>query len=256
MKTSLGRVPGGGPTPPGWLDLSTNGPMARRLADVVTALDVVVGPDPTDLRALPRPEASWLAALEDPHVPVRVAWSPTLGYATVDDEVLALCQRAVGVDDWLTLMGVCQLRTMRPFMSLPTWEDSDPVLRAIVDGAQHTTGERVVEVFDSCHRMNLTLVDLFRSVRILATPTCSGPAPMVGPQGLAMVNGEPTFNWVQLTYPFNMTRSPAATVCVGVTSSGLPVGLQLVGPQHGDLVVLRTAAALEAALDLEVLADV
>ena len=52
---------------------------------------------------------------------------------------------------------------------------------------------------------------------------------------------------MQFTYPFNMTRSPAATVCVGLTAAGLPVGLQLIGPQHGDLVVLRTAAALEAA---------
>jgi Asp-tRNA(Asn)/Glu-tRNA(Gln) amidotransferase A subunit family amidase len=37
-------------------------------------------------------------------------------------------------------------------------------------------------------------------------------------------------------------------VCAGRTSAGLPVGLQLIGPQHADLVVLRTAAALEAAL--------
>ena len=97
MKVSLGRIPAGGPTPPGWLDLSTSGPMARHIADVVTALDVVVGPDPSDLRALPRPEASWLAALEDPHVPVEVVWAPTLGYANVDAEVLAVCERAVGV---------------------------------------------------------------------------------------------------------------------------------------------------------------
>ena len=58
MKPSLGRVPAGGPDPPGWIDLSTNGPMARRIADVARALDVAVGPDPSDLRALPRPEAS------------------------------------------------------------------------------------------------------------------------------------------------------------------------------------------------------
>ncbi len=69
MKPSLGRVPAGGATPPGWIDLSTNGPMAHRIADVTLALDVSVSPDPTDLRSLPRPEASWLAALEDPHVP-------------------------------------------------------------------------------------------------------------------------------------------------------------------------------------------
>ena len=57
-----------------------------------------------------------------------------------------------------------------------------------------------------------------------------------------------------MTYAFNMTRSPAATVCVGLSSDGLPVGLQLVGPQHADLVVIRAAAALEAALGFDAVA--
>ncbi len=273
MKPSLGRVPGGGTEPPGWLDLSTNGPMARRIADVTRALDVAVGPDPTDLRALPRPEASWLAALEDPHVPVKVVWAPTLGYATVDAEVLAMCERAVGVieslgaevtvvesvfdadpvDDFLTLMGACQLRTMRPHMGHARWEEVDPVLRLIVDNAESTTAEQLLGIFDRFHRMNLRLVELFRKARILITPTCSGVAPLVGDL-MSTVNGESEANWVQFTYPFNMTRSPAATVCVGLSDGGLPVGLQLIGPQHGDLVVLRTAAALEAALDVDALA--
>ena len=273
LKASLGRVPGGGPHPPGWLDLSTSGPMARRIADVTTALDVVVGPDPTDLRALPRPEASWLAALEDPHVPVRVAWAPTLGYADVDAEVLATCERAVGeleslgahvtvidsvfdedpVGDFLTLMGVCQLRTMRPLMGHPRWEEVDPVLRAIIGAAEATTAEELVQIFDRFHLMNLALVDLFHSERILITPTCSGLPPLAG-EGSGMVNGVETANWVQFTYPFNMTRSPVATVCAGLSKAGLPIGLQLIGPQHGDLVVLRTAAALEAALGADVLA--
>ena len=66
-----------------------------------------------------------------------------------------------------------------------------------------------------------------------------------------MINGKSDYNWVKMTYPFNMTRSPAATVCVGLSSDGLPVGLQLVGPQHADLVVIRSAAALEAALGFD-----
>ncbi len=70
IKPSLGRVPSGGVHGSEWHDLSTKGPMARRVADVVTALDVVVGPDPTDLRSLPRPEASWPAALEGAQLPV------------------------------------------------------------------------------------------------------------------------------------------------------------------------------------------
>jgi aspartyl-tRNA(Asn)/glutamyl-tRNA(Gln) amidotransferase subunit A len=151
------------------------------------------------------------------------------------------------VGDFLTVMGVCQLRTMRPFMGHPRWDEIDPVLRAIVDAAQSTTAEELVRVFDRFHRMNLTLIDLFHEARILVTPTCAGIVPLAG-QGEGTVNGVVTPNWVQFTYPFNMTRSPAATVCAGLNSDGLPVGLQLVGPQHADLVVLRTAAALEAGL--------
>jgi aspartyl-tRNA(Asn)/glutamyl-tRNA(Gln) amidotransferase subunit A len=273
MKPSLGRVPAGGPNPPGWIDLSTNGPMARRIADVTLALDVAVGPDPTDLRALPRPEANWLAALDDPHVPVKIAYAPTLGYATVDAEVAAACAQAVGtleslgadvvvldsvfdgdpVGDFLTVTGAATLRTLRPFMGHPRWEEVHPVLRYYVEAAQATTAEQLLLVFDNFHRMNLRLVELFHSCRILVTPTCSAVAPLADDM-VSPVNGENTANWVQFTYPFNMTRSPAATVPVAMSSDGLPIGLQLVGPQHGDLVVLRTAAALEAAIDHDFLA--
>ena len=198
MKPSLGRVPSGGPNPPGWPDLSTNGPMARRVADVALALDVAVGPDPTDLRSLPRPEANWLAALDDAHVPVRIAYAPTLGYATVDAEVAAACERAVGVleslgadvvvldsvfdddpvADFLTVTGAATLRTLRPFMGHPRWEEVHPVLRHYVEAAQATTAEQLLLVFDNYHRMNLRLVELFHSCRILVTPTCSALAPL------------------------------------------------------------------------------
>ena len=273
MKPSLGRVPAGGAVPPGWIDLSTNGPMAHRIADVTLALDVSVGPDPTDLRSLPRPEASWLAALEDPHVPVRIAYAPTLGYATVDAEVRAACDRAVelmasmGADvtlldsvfeadpvgDFLTMTGACTLRTLQKYMDHPRWEEVDPLLRHLLSLAESTSAVELLRVVDRFHVMNLRLVELFHTARILVTPTCSGTAPFAGEMG-APVNGESTVNWVQFTYPFNMTRSPAATVNVGQNSDGLPIGLQLVGPQHADLVVLRTAAALETAIGPAMLA--
>ena len=274
MKPSLGRVPSGGPQPPDWQNLSTKGPMARRLSDVVAALEVVVGPDPTDLRSLPRPEASWLAALQDPHPPARVAWSPTLGYAEIDDEVLTLCQRAVDVlaglgsdvvqvdtvfdedpvDPWLTLTGVYNLRTHHDLIGTEAWGQVDPVLRMIIEGAAATGPLDVVRAEDACHSLNLRLVDLFHDVRLLVTPTMAAAPPPRSLGGAGLINGTEDFNWVKMTYAFNMTRSPAATVCVGLTSAGIPVGLQLVGPQHADLVVPRSAAALEAALGFTALA--
>jgi len=274
VKPSLGRIPSGGAHAPDWQHLSTKGPMARRMADLVAALDVVVGPDPTDLRSLPRPEASWPAALEDPRPPSRVAWSPTLGYAEVDAEVLELCRRAVDVlaglgtevvevdtvfdedpiDQWLTLSGVYNLRTHADLVGTPAYELVDPILRMVIDGASSTSALQVVRAEDACHDLNLRLVDLFHDVRLLVTPTTAGVPPPRSLGGAGLINGTEEYNWVKMTYPFNMTRSPAATVCVGLSSAGVPVGLQLVGPQHADLVVIRAAAALEAALGFDAVA--
>jgi aspartyl-tRNA(Asn)/glutamyl-tRNA(Gln) amidotransferase subunit A len=248
--------------------------MARRLSDVVAALDIVVGPDPTDLRSLPRPEAPWLAVLEDPRPPRRVAWSPTLGYAEIDDEVRAICDRAVQVmaslgaeivevdtvfekdpiDDWLVLTGAYNFRTHAATRESPVWEEVDPVLKLVIDGAAKTSAVDMVRAEDTCHLLNFRLVELFRSVRLLMTPTVAAAPPPRSLGGAASINGKEDYNWVKLTYPFNMTRSPAATVCAGISSQGLPVGIQLVGPQHGDLVVLRSAAALEQALGFDQLA--
>jgi aspartyl-tRNA(Asn)/glutamyl-tRNA(Gln) amidotransferase subunit A len=88
------------------------------------------------------------------------------------------------------------------------------------------------------------------------TPTVAAPPPPTSLGGAGVINGATDLNWVRFTYPFNMTRSPAATVCAGLTDAGLPVGIQLVGPQHADLVVLRSAAALEAAIGFDQLAPV
>ena len=84
-----------GTKPPGWADLSTRGPMARTVRDITLALDAVVGPEPTDLRSLPMPDTSWSRSLAELHSPRKVGWSLTLGYATVDAEVRAICEAAL-----------------------------------------------------------------------------------------------------------------------------------------------------------------
>jgi Asp-tRNA(Asn)/Glu-tRNA(Gln) amidotransferase A subunit family amidase len=271
MKPSSGRVPSGGRDAPSWLDLSTKGPMARRMADVVWALDAVVGPEPTDLRSLPRPEASWPAGLDDPHLPVRVAWSPTLGYAPLDDEVRAICERAVGVLEslgsvvveadpvfdedpiatWSTIANACLGRTFEPRVLDPAYDRTPRLLQRMVGAGASLSAVDLVQALDECHRLNLVLVDLFHDVRLLVTPTLAAPPPSFDTAPAGRINGVVDPGWVRFTYPFNLTRSPAATVCAGLTADGLPVGLQLVGPQHADLVVLRAAAALETALGFD-----
>ena len=266
LKPSFGRVPVGGPTPPGWLSLSAKGPMARRIRDVALALDAVVGPEQDDLGSLPRPEASWLDAVTDAKLPSVVGWAPTLGYAPVDAEVLSVCERVVAsleghgvavaeldpvfeedpVRTWLDVVAACHARDLAPYRDHPRFGELHPQLRETVAYGMTVTGPQVVRALDEFHRLNLRLVDRFRSVRLLLTPTLAAPVPRVDDGIEGVVNGERTPAWVRFTYPFNMTRNPAATVCAGLTAAGLPVGLQLVGPQHADLLVLRSAAALES----------
>ena len=275
FKPSFGRVPLGGSTPPDWLELSAKGPMTRSILDTVVALDAVVGPHPTDLAALPRPDNSWLDAVKDPHLPTRVGWCPTLGFATVDREVLDACERSLRVldglgievveidgpfesdcvDDWLRIVGVCISRSLGDLRSHPRYAETDPLLQLLIDGGFETSGTDLVRSLDAMHLLNLKLVEQFHSVQLLLSPTTAGVAPLNSLGGLGLINGVEDINWVQMTYVFNMTRSPAATVCVGRAESGVPIGLQLVGPQHADQMVLRATAALEAALGFDDLAN-
>jgi aspartyl-tRNA(Asn)/glutamyl-tRNA(Gln) amidotransferase subunit A len=81
---------------------------------------------------------------------------------------------------------------------------------------------------------------------LLLTPTVAVPALPVG-QDLTDPKTESYWiDWTPFSYPFNMTRQPAATVPCGLTKAGLPIGLQIVGPLYAESLVLRAARAYEA----------
>lgn len=277
VKPSLGRVPDGGTEPPGWLDLSSKGVLGRTVADVVEALDVAVGPEPADLRSLPGTEERWRDRLADQGlanavVAKRVAWSPTLGYGKVDRAVLDACERAVArladlgaevtvvesvfaedpFESWGRITQACNYRSVGHVLgTADAGRLTDGLRRSTEAGAALSAGE-FVEALDACHRVNLRLVEVFRDADLLVTPTCAGLPPLSGQAG--QVDGERVADWVQFTYPFNMTRSPATSVCAGLSPTGLPIGIQLVGPQHADIAVNRSAAALERAIGLDAVA--
>ena len=153
LKPSQGRVPSG-PAPMGAADLSTVGPMARRIRDVALALDAVVGPSPSDLRSLDHPGRSWRAVLDDPRPPARVLWVPSLEGFVPDAEIGRCCADAVerlanaGVDvvdsgpvlddvvsSFMLLFYGAMVPGYRALMGTPAWDDVTPGLAAIVEGA-------------------------------------------------------------------------------------------------------------------------
>jgi aspartyl-tRNA(Asn)/glutamyl-tRNA(Gln) amidotransferase subunit A len=273
IKTSLGRVPGGGPAPARWMHLSTKGPMARRIRDVAHALDAVVGFEPTDLHSLPPHHgAGWLDSLHDVLPPRRVLWSPDLGYGAVDAEVAAVCRAAVDrladggtevveVDSvfdedpvlaWASVAYGAIHRRLEHLRGTDDWERITPGLRSMFDLVAGQSAADVLRAIDAGHVLNHRLVELLHGGAVLLCPTVAGQTGPAGEPGT--IDGEPSMGWVSFTYGFNMTGSPAGSVCAGHTSDGMPVGLQVVGPRFGDAVVLRVLAHLEDLLDVDTVA--
>jgi aspartyl-tRNA(Asn)/glutamyl-tRNA(Gln) amidotransferase subunit A len=108
-------------------------------------------------------------------------------------------------------------------------------------------GPREFGEFARCRaEVNAWTERLFDAYDLLLTPTmpleacaAAGPLPSV-------VEGEP-INLIAFTAPFNFSGHPAATVRAGFTNSGLPCGLQIVGPRHREDLVLQAALAFERA---------
>jgi aspartyl-tRNA(Asn)/glutamyl-tRNA(Gln) amidotransferase subunit A len=86
----------------------------------------------------------------------------------------------------------------------------------------------------------------FRHVDVFVMPTTPAPAPRIA----ELISDHSLLRPVELrllrnTRPANVWGLPAISVPCGFTSSGLPIGLQIVGPPGGDAKVLRTAYAYE-----------
>ncbi|MFU8816830.1 MAG: amidase, partial [Pseudomonadales bacterium] len=264
LKASQGRVPMGGPNPPGSGLLGVRGPMTLGARDLALTLDCVMGDEPSDIFGLPHPGCSFRAALDAANAPPAVVWSPTMGYAEVDAEILAACSAFVaklagsGVavveratiwdqdpsSDWFVFWATLRARAQGHLMGSPAWERIDEGLRATIEWGMKFTGIDYARAMDTCHSLNLRLEAAFADAPFIVTPTLSGQAPRQGAAG-GQINGEVATEWVSFTTGLNMTRNPAGTVCVGYTRSGLPIGLQVIGRQRDDLGVLKTLCFFE-----------
>jgi aspartyl-tRNA(Asn)/glutamyl-tRNA(Gln) amidotransferase subunit A len=249
-----------------WIDFSVYGPLTRSVRDAALYLDLVAGYDPLDPTSYPRPEPSYLAALDAPLSKLRIAFNRRLACPKVQSDVLRAVDQAARTFEELGHTVEEQTDASEPltmhwmnlshFQSLAMLEDlllqhRDQLSRgyaAELDGIERIGAHELGEAQRARSRFNTWLANLFAHYDLLLTPTmplepfaAEGPIP-------AEVEGVPfEGGFIAFTAPFNFSGNPASTVRAGFTDSGLPVGLQIVGPRHADALVLRAAFAYEGA---------
>lgn len=263
FKPSFGRVPNWPGS--GGAILRHIGTITRTVGDMAAALDVIAGPDSSDLLSLPKSTVGFTAELENGVRGKRIAYSPDFGYARVDPEVAAICrQAALRFAEAGAVVEEVSLKWKDPY---PAWsvfffgtaaasmekklatqgDLLDPGFRQVVEKGLKLTGVDFGNALAARHEFWEQVRPTYDKFDLILSPTLPVPPFAVGQDDAPPFADQQLgpLQWTQFTYPFNLTGQPAASVPAGWTKSGLPVGLQIIGNRYADLLVLQASRAWE-----------
>ncbi len=265
VKAQYGRVPvfPTSATP----SLGHVGAIARSVRDAALLIEVMSGFDARDPSSVAQDVPDLVGACGRGTTNMRVAWSPTLGYASVSGEVRELCESAVGR---LEEAGchVDLIDEVLPDDPIGLWEAEFYAgvglkLREELDHSRHLLDPDVAEaITQALYRETLAdyfakffqrfelrehVRQFFSRYDVLVTPTL--PVAELG-AGINVPPGAagPRPRVVGLLHiPLQPDRQPRSSIPCGFTTSGMPVGLQVVTGTNRDADLFRIAGTLEEA---------
>jgi len=264
LKPTFGRVPA---YPASYFGtLAHVGPMTRTVADSALLMSAIARPDARDPLQLPPDVRDFGEGLDDGIAGLRVAYSPDLGFARVDAEVAALCAAAARVfaeelgarleeaapgfdnpQETFRTLWYGSAAAMFRSITAQKRRQADPGLLAIVEEGERLSAADFVIAERERASLGILMARFHERFDILVTPQLPITAFTAGQEVPDGWWSDRWFTWSPFTYPFNLTRQPAASVPCGFTGAGLPVNLQIVGPLGADALVLRAARAFERA---------
>ncbi len=268
IKPSQGRVPRyGGYGQPSANHFSQSGPMSRTVADTALLLQVLAGADPRDPTSMRQTPPDFSTGLNQGVAGLRMAWSPDLGYAGVDPEVVSITEKAAQV---FTELGAkvddASLTLEDPFpaffdvFSTGTYtsyghllekhrQDFTDYVRLTLEHAASLTAADLSRALLRVDQLRRQMETFFDDYDLLLTPTMAVPAFPIE-QRPTVIGGKevnPFWGYLPFTFPINMSGQTAASVPCGFSADGMPIGLHIVGPWGAEALVLRASAAFEEA---------
>jgi aspartyl-tRNA(Asn)/glutamyl-tRNA(Gln) amidotransferase subunit A len=239
--------------------------MTRTVTDAALMLQVIAQPDPRDWTDIPQQPTDFRADLDTGIAGLRIGFSPDLGYATVDDDVARTVRQAVTVfeelgahvEDAAIDIGDRRTTIETLWAAADAWllqqipadrhADIDPGLRAMADQGRGYSSNDYIDALaarsDVAHRLGM----VHERYDLLLTPQMPLTAFEAGHNAPPGRDMDHWLDWNTLTYPFNLSHQPAASIPCGFGDNGMPVGLQVVGPRFADALVLRACRAYEQA---------
>lgn len=259
----------------GWSPLPMLGPMARNVADLSLMLGAMASDDAADPLAYTHPGIPMRgrADLYHPAPPadlstLRLAFTEDFGLAPTESIVRRAFRRVVaaiapmfaaaaeatpdvsGGDRAFEVLRCAGVLSAHLEKVLKTPELCGPNMHANVqEGLGYSMADNA-DALTAQTRIYRNFQAFFAQHDVLVSPAiCCSPRPW---QELypAEIDGKPVrtyFHWLSLAYYVTLTGHPAMSFPIGRDEKGFPFGLQIVGPRGGDALVLRVAAALEAA---------
>jgi len=261
LKPTYGRVSARGviPLSP---SLDHVGPIGRTVADVAALLQVIAGFDPHDPTSANVPVEDYLAAIQENATPPRIGIPRAFFFDDLDPEV------ASAVDQAILVLSTLAREVRDVSLSVPTdrslqaaesyayhaqfLADSSHLyqpetLRRIRSG-ENVTAREVEKGRRELEQARRDIQKIFEEVDVLVTPTTPVAAPPMAPLRQSPDLLRPCeILLLRNTRPANVWGLPAISVPCGFTHTGLPIGLQIIGPPWAEAAALRLAHAYEQA---------
>jgi amidase len=272
FRTSYGLVPADGRD--AWLpSMGVLGPMARSVPDLAMLLAVQAGYDERVPLSMTADAASFQGQLQRDFNGTRIAWAGDFnGDLPYEPGVLDLCKRALATFE---SMG-CVVEEAVPdfpidavwqaWLKLRAWQSGGALLAYYTDPSKRTL-MKPEAVFEVESGLKLRAFDItaasavrtewYQAVRrffgrydYFIVPTAQVfpfDAGLHWPTQIAGREMQTYHEWMKGVLPVTMAGCPALAVPAGFSAQGLPMGIQIVAPNHADLSCLQLAHAYDLA---------
>jgi aspartyl-tRNA(Asn)/glutamyl-tRNA(Gln) amidotransferase subunit A len=266
LKPTYGRVSRHGVLPLAF-SLDHAGPIGSCVEDCSLAMNAMTGPDPLDASCAPYPVPDF----ETPPLPTltgkRVGMPTNFFFERIDGEVAAtiawsisemekhgasvIQTRVPDIDEAFAAARIVQMSETAALYAHHTDQnlfgrDVWPLIQQgkLIAGYEYVNAQRIRSVFRG--KMDA----LWNKIDVLATPTTPIPAPGMDVDQVQIAGQQEDLRaaCTRLVRAINFFGEPALSLPCGKTASGLPIGLQLIGPPFSEPKLLQIGKTVETLL--------